>query len=108
MGEFSVWHWIVVAIVFLALFGYRKLPDAARSLGRSMRIFKAEMREMREDDPSPATPQPQATPQPEPTPHAAPVLPATAQPGSQAGASHGAGATMPGTEHDNAPRPRAE
>lgn len=50
MGEFSLWHWIVVAIVFLALFGYKKLPDAARSIGRSMRVFKAEMRGMREDE----------------------------------------------------------
>jgi sec-independent protein translocase protein TatA len=50
MGEFSLWHWIVVAIVFMALFGYRKLPDAARSIGRSMRVFKAEMKGMRDDD----------------------------------------------------------
>lgn len=40
---------IVIAIVILALFGYKKLPDAARSVGRSMRIFKAETRGMRED-----------------------------------------------------------
>lgn len=40
---------IVIAIVILALFGYKKLPDAARSVGRSMRIFRAETRGMRED-----------------------------------------------------------
>lgn len=40
---------IVIAIVILALFGYKKLPDAARSVGRSMRIFKAETRGLRED-----------------------------------------------------------
>lgn len=40
---------IIIAIVILALFGYKKLPDAARSVGRSMRIFKAETRGMRED-----------------------------------------------------------
>jgi len=31
------------------LFGAKKLPDSARSLGKSMRIFKSEMREMKED-----------------------------------------------------------
>jgi sec-independent protein translocase protein TatA len=41
---------IIIAIVIFALFGYRKLPDAARSVGRSMRIFKAETKGMREDD----------------------------------------------------------
>jgi sec-independent protein translocase protein TatA len=41
---------IIIAIVIFALFGYKKLPDAARSVGRSMRIFKAETKGMREDD----------------------------------------------------------
>jgi sec-independent protein translocase protein TatA len=41
---------IVIAIVVFALFGYKKLPDAARSIGRSMRIFKAETKGMRDDD----------------------------------------------------------
>jgi sec-independent protein translocase protein TatA len=41
---------IIIAIVIFALFGYRKLPDAARSVGRSMRIFKAETKGLMEDD----------------------------------------------------------
>jgi sec-independent protein translocase protein TatA len=40
---------IVIAVIILALFGYKKLPDAARSVGRSMRILKAETRGLRED-----------------------------------------------------------
>jgi sec-independent protein translocase protein TatA len=32
------------------LFGYKKLPDASRSLGRSLRIFKGEMKGMKDDD----------------------------------------------------------
>src|SRR4051794_689461 len=44
------WHWVVLAIVVIALFGYKRLPDAARSLGRSMRIFKTEVKGMGEDD----------------------------------------------------------
>ncbi|MGI8334881.1 Sec-independent protein translocase subunit TatA [Actinomadura scrupuli] len=42
MGELAPWHWVIVAVVFLVLFGSRKLPDAARSLGRSLHIFKSE------------------------------------------------------------------
>jgi sec-independent protein translocase protein TatA len=41
---------IIIAVVIFALFGYRKLPDAARSVGRSMRIFKAETKGMKDDD----------------------------------------------------------
>lgn len=44
------WHWVVVAIVVIALFGYKKLPDASRSLGRSLRIFKTELKGMADDD----------------------------------------------------------
>ena len=44
------WHWVIVALVVVALFGYKKLPDAARSLGRSLRIFKTEIKGMGEDD----------------------------------------------------------
>jgi sec-independent protein translocase protein TatA len=39
-----------VVAVFVLLFGARKLPDAARSLGRSMRILKAETKALRDDD----------------------------------------------------------
>src|SRR4029453_17460429 len=43
---------IIIALGILALFGYKKLPDAARAIGRSARIFKAETRGLR-DDPAP-------------------------------------------------------
>ncbi|MGI9092314.1 MAG: Sec-independent protein translocase subunit TatA [Mycobacteriales bacterium] len=57
MGEFSAWHWIIVAIVVFALFGYKKLPDATRAVGRSLRIFKSEVKGLHDDEPSkPATP----------------------------------------------------
>jgi sec-independent protein translocase protein TatA len=39
---------IVVAVMLL--FGYKKLPDASRSIGRSLRIFKGEMKGMKDDD----------------------------------------------------------
>jgi len=37
---------VILLIVVLVLFGAKRLPDSARSLGRSMRIFKSEMKEM--------------------------------------------------------------
>ncbi len=40
----------LIVLAILLLFGYKKLPDASRSLGRSMRIFKGEMKGMQEDD----------------------------------------------------------
>ena len=40
----------LIILAILLLFGYKKLPDASRSLGRSMRIFKGEMKGMKDDD----------------------------------------------------------
>jgi sec-independent protein translocase protein TatA len=45
----------LIILAVLLLFGYKKLPDASRSLGRSMRIFKGEMKGMKDDDVRPAT-----------------------------------------------------
>ena len=42
-------HLIIVAVLLVILFGWKKLPDAARSVGRSMRIFKSEVSEMKND-----------------------------------------------------------
>jgi sec-independent protein translocase protein TatA len=41
---------IAIVVLILVLFGYKKLPDASRSLGRSLRIFKGEMKGLKEDD----------------------------------------------------------
>jgi sec-independent protein translocase protein TatA len=40
----------LIILAILLLFGYKKLPDASRSLGRSLRIFKGEMKGMKDDD----------------------------------------------------------
>ncbi len=50
MPDLGIGEILIIAIVIFALFGYKRLPDAARSLGRSMRVFKAETRGLREDD----------------------------------------------------------
>ena len=41
---------ILIILAILLLFGYKKLPEASRSLGRSLRIFKGEMKGMKDDD----------------------------------------------------------
>jgi len=46
-------HILILLIVVLVLFGAKRLPDSARSLGRSLRIFKSEMKEMTTEDKKP-------------------------------------------------------
>ncbi|MFD5228855.1 Sec-independent protein translocase subunit TatA [Streptomyces qaidamensis] len=50
------WHLLIVAIVVIVLFGSKKLPDTARSLGRSMRILKSEAKALKEEGGSGAEP----------------------------------------------------
>lgn len=68
------WHLVILVLVVVVLFGAKRLPDAARSIGRSMKIFKAETKDMRgsgESGESPAqatgpdAPQLSAAPQPD-------------------------------------------
>jgi len=61
LGGLQPWHWVIVIAVFVLLFGAKKLPDAARSLGKSMRIFKSEIKEMQSDS-KPDAQAPPATP----------------------------------------------
>lgn len=69
MGALQPWHWLILIAVFVLLFGAKRLPDAARSLGKSMRIFKSEVKELQSDKQEPTvTPQPPAA-----TPTATPV-----------------------------------
>jgi len=61
MGDLfdSPWKVLIVAVVLIVLFGSKKLPDAARSLGRSMRILKKEVSDLHHDE---SGSEPQATP----------------------------------------------
>ncbi|MDC5697441.1 Sec-independent protein translocase subunit TatA [Intrasporangium calvum] len=45
---------IVIAVIIIALFGWKRLPDMARSLGRSARVFKSEVDEMKKDGKTPS------------------------------------------------------
>lgn len=40
MGEFSPWHWLLVAIIALLLFGPKKLPELGKGLAEGIRGFK--------------------------------------------------------------------
>jgi sec-independent protein translocase protein TatA len=78
MGALRPWHVIVLVVVLVLLFGAKRLPDAARSLGRSLRIIKAETKGLVDDDndlaekadaqnerrPLPEVPDDKASPQP--------------------------------------------
>lgn len=66
MGTFSWTHLLIIALLFVLLFGAKRLPDAARGLGRSLRIFKSEVGQMQSESSTndapaatPAAPAPQ-------------------------------------------------
>ncbi|HSZ39760.1 MAG TPA: Sec-independent protein translocase subunit TatA [Trebonia sp.] len=69
----SPWKILIVAVVIIVLFGSRKLPDAARSLGKSMRILKTEVSGLHEDEAEATTAQAVPAAQAQ----IAPVAPAT-------------------------------
>jgi sec-independent protein translocase protein TatA len=50
MPNLKGWEWLIIVALILLLFGAKRLPDAARGLGRSMRIFKAETKGLAEQD----------------------------------------------------------
>ena len=52
----SPWKILIVAVVIIVLFGSKKLPGAARSLGQSMRILKREVSDLHHDDESDSAP----------------------------------------------------
>ena len=52
----SPWKILIVAVVIIVLFGSKKLPHAARSLGQSMRILKREVQGLHEDETVPGPP----------------------------------------------------
>ena len=54
MRALEPWHFLILVLVVLLLFGGKRLPDAARGLGRSLRIFKSEVKQMQDDNPRPA------------------------------------------------------
>lgn len=56
MGALRGWHIVVLLVVILLLFGAPRLPDLARSIGKSLRILKDETKALTSDDDAPETP----------------------------------------------------
>ncbi len=52
MGSFSIWHWLIVLVIVLVIFGTKKLRNIGEDLGGAVKGFKQGMRE----DATPATP----------------------------------------------------
>ncbi|WP_312238923.1 Sec-independent protein translocase subunit TatA [Stenotrophomonas sp.] len=50
MGSFSIWHWLVVLVIVLLVFGTKKLTSGAKDLGSAVKEFKKGMRD--EDKPN--------------------------------------------------------
>ncbi|HTF53051.1 MAG TPA: Sec-independent protein translocase subunit TatA [Pseudonocardia sp.] len=68
------WEWVILLVVVLLLFGAKRLPEMARSLGRSARVLRSELKGMGTDD-DPAEKKPSAE-------HAEPVRAQAALPSS--------------------------
>ena len=51
MGSFSIWHWLIVLLIILLVFGTKKLTGGARDLGKAVDEFK---KGMKGDDDKPA------------------------------------------------------
>ena len=91
MGLFdSPWHVLILLVVVLLLFGAKRLPGSARSLGQALRIFKAETQGLRSDGDN--------TAQPGPSPAAAQQLPPVAPGGTTVN-----GAPVPEAQRTNQP-----
>ena len=57
MGSFSIWHWLIVLLVVVLIFGTKKLRNIGADLGGAVRGFKDGMRESGEKPDSGAAPQ---------------------------------------------------
>lgn len=54
-------HLIVLVVVLIVIFGAARLPMLAKNIGQSMKIFRKEVRELRDDDAEPVPNEPTAT-----------------------------------------------
>lgn len=96
------WHFVILLVIILLLFGAPRLPALARSLGQSFRILKGEVKQAKHDDetqaPAPTQASAPETTQPGST---APTV-SDSQPTSEAPSLHRDASGEPG---DQTPRP---
>lgn len=94
MGALSPTHWLIIIGVVVVLFGAKKLPEAARGLGRSTRILKAELHGLHDTPAPPTSDTPQAasaTPPANPAQHDPAALSAAHNAAHPAAANSNAG-----------------
>ncbi|WP_433554863.1 Sec-independent protein translocase subunit TatA [Pseudonocardia xinjiangensis] len=81
MPSLGGWEFVILIGILVLLFGAKRLPDMARSIGQSARVFKGEMKGMKGDD-APAGDATTTTEKPAAAPAPPAALP-TAQPAPQ-------------------------
>ncbi|HEX9222014.1 MAG TPA: twin-arginine translocase TatA/TatE family subunit [Candidatus Acidoferrales bacterium] len=62
MGEFSIFHWLIVLAIVLIFFGGRRIPEVMRGLGEGIRSFKDGMSGGSSQPPPPASQPPASNP----------------------------------------------
>lgn len=62
MGSFSIWHWIIVLLIVLLLFGAGKLPTVMGDIAKGIKAFKAGLKDPDEEETPPAAPPAVTTP----------------------------------------------
>ncbi|CAO3414371.1 twin-arginine translocase TatA/TatE family subunit [Azospirillum endophyticum] len=85
MGSFSIWHWLIVLVIVLLLFGAGKLPNVMGDIAKGVKAFKAGLKDEEGEAQPPAATAAQAPPaainptpaQPAPVQPAAPTTAAT-------------------------------
>jgi sec-independent protein translocase protein TatA len=56
MGSFSIWHWLIVLLIIVLIFGTKKLRNIGQDLGGAVKGFKEGMKEGTSDTPAADTP----------------------------------------------------
>lgn len=59
MGSFSIWHWLIVLVIVMLVFGTKKLRNIGQDLGGAVKGFKEGMRDANADKPADQAPTPQ-------------------------------------------------
>ncbi|MGP1629402.1 MAG: Sec-independent protein translocase subunit TatA [Giesbergeria sp.] len=61
MGSFSIWHWLIVLLIVVMVFGTKKLKNMGSDLGGAVKGFKDGMKDGSAEDATPAAPPSQVT-----------------------------------------------
>jgi sec-independent protein translocase protein TatA len=56
MGSFSIWHWLIVLVIVMLVFGTKKLRNIGQDLGGAVKGFKDGMKEGTSDEPAAPAP----------------------------------------------------